>query len=91
MQCSSSLSLTDSVGEQHYVLQLELLPTHTMLASLSTGGLKFVQVGPAGLQAQGQAFQFTERVSDMHARPALGNPSLFQTSSVDGYVRVRTQ
>ena len=83
----ASASLCDAVGEQHYVLQLEHLPhADAILAALSTGGFKFVQVAPAGL-VQGQTFQFVERVTDVHARQSLGDPNLFQTSSLDGFVR----
>jgi WD40 repeat protein len=87
MHLQASTSLTDTVGVQNYVLQLEQLShSHTVLASLSTGGFKFVHLAQGGL-VHGQSTQFTERVTDMHSSACLGDPHLFQTSSIDGFVR----
>lgn len=43
---SSSLQLTDKVGDQHYVLQLEYInESQILVAALSTGGFKCVHLG----------------------------------------------
>lgn len=88
-QLVATCALTDTVGEQHYVLQLESLSdARTLLASVSTGGMKLVHLAEGGQLVQGQVVQgFVERVTDMHAHASLGDPHLFQCASIDGFVR----
>ena len=57
LQLESTLHLTDRVGEQHYVLQLEYLSRqNALIAALSTGGFRTIQVGYVfGLQLDQRA------------------------------------
>ncbi len=92
MRLAATCALTDAVGAQHYVLQLESLPGARTLpmvvVSVSTGGVKLVQVAEGGQFVQGPIAEgFVERVTDLHARASLADPHLFQCSSTDGFVR----
>lgn len=43
---TSSVQLTDRVGDQHYVMQLDYLEgSQILIAALSTGGFKCVHLG----------------------------------------------
>jgi WD40 repeat protein len=86
---AATCALTDAVGAQHYVMQLESLPGGgTLMASVSTGGMKLVHLAEGGQVVQGQVAEgFVEPVTDLHARASLGDPHLFQCSSTDGFVR----
>ena len=88
---AATCALTDAVGSQHYVLQLENLPdARTLVVSVSTGGVKLVHLADDGHLVQGQVAEgFVEPVTDLHARASLGNgdPHQFQCSSTDWFVR----